>query len=119
MPRKLGRSFKYAFRGIFFVFSTQRNFVIHLSVTAIVVLVGAAIRLNKTEWLGLITVIGLVLVAETINTALESLVDLTSPAKHELAEKAKDSAAAAVLISSICAIIVGVLIFGTRLLRIF
>jgi diacylglycerol kinase (ATP) len=58
----------------------------------------------------------IVLSAELFNTALEAAIDRASPEHHPLAKVAKDTAAGAVLISAIGAVIVGVLIFLPRLL---
>lgn len=63
------------------------------------------------------TVIGLVLCAETLNTAIERTVDLIEPQRHPVARDAKDLAAAGVLIASVCSFVVGVILFGPRLMR--
>jgi len=55
------------------------------------------------------------LIAEAINSAIESVVDLVEPDKHPLAGRAKDIAAGAVLIASINSVIIGVVIFGPPL----
>ncbi len=60
---------------------------------------------------------GLVLGLELLNTALEALVDLASPEVHPLAKIAKDTAAAAVLLASLSALVVGAVTFGPPLLR--
>lgn len=63
----------------------------------------------------LIAVIGLVLCAEALNTALERTVDLLQPERHPVARDAKDLAAAGVLIASVCSLFVGLILFGPRL----
>ncbi|MDC0307978.1 diacylglycerol kinase family protein [Planctomycetaceae bacterium] len=60
----------------------------------------------------------LVLLAEALDSAIESVVDLVEPEKHPLAGRAKDIAAAAVLIASVISVIIGVLLFGPPLLAI-
>ena len=59
---------------------------------------------------------GLVLAAELLNTAIEAVVDLVSPEYHELAEKAKDIAAGAVLLSAILVTIIGAALLAPPLL---
>ena len=61
--------------------------------------------------------IGSVLAAEAINTAIEKLADFVSPAHQVLIGKAKDLAAAAVLILSICAFIIGGIIFIPKIIH--
>ena len=104
-------SFKYAFKGIYWLFTTQPNAVIHGVMTIIVILGGFFFQITTTEWCLCLISIAFVLSAEAFNSALEFLTDLVSPQYHELAGKAKDTAAAAVLIAAFGAIGVGVIIF--------
>jgi diacylglycerol kinase len=72
---------------------------------------------NLLEWLFLIAAIASVLSAEALNTALKRTVDLIGPERHPVARDAKDLAAAGVLIACLCSLIIGVILFGPRLLR--
>lgn len=117
--RKRLNSFKYAFRGLGLLFITQANARIHLFVLIAVVVAGKVLEVSTTEWLFLVSAIGAVLTAEALNTALEFLTDLVSPGYHELAGKAKDVAAAAVLITALTAACTGLIIFLPKLLRVF
>ena len=109
--KKRIRSFVYAGRGIRLVFSSEANMKIHIVVATLVVICGFIFNINTTEWIACLLCIGLVFGAEMINTAIENVVDLASPDHHELAGKAKDIAAGAVLICAIVSIIIGILIF--------
>lgn len=111
------RSFGYAFAGLWILIRTQRNARIHFALTALVLLLGVVSGLSRAEWMALVLTIALVLAAEAFNTAIESLVDLVSPALHPLARQSKDIGAGAVLLTAIAAVVVGVLIFLPRLLR--
>ena len=117
MPRKFAQSLKFAGRGIKHAFLSQRNIRIHLAIGAIVVGFGVYYELDFYEALALIIVIGFVLISEMINTAIEEVVNLVAPGKSVPGMIAKDVAAGAVLFSSICAIIVGCLIFIPHLSR--
>jgi diacylglycerol kinase len=110
-------SFRYAFRGWWFVIRTQQNAWIHAVITMLVLLVAFWLRLPLRDWAMLFLTIALVWTAEFINTALEAVVDLASPQKHPLAKVGKDVGAAAVLIASLAAILVGLLILGPPLLE--
>lgn len=100
-------SFKYAWAGISYTFHTQRNFRIHLSVCALAIALSIFLHLQGVEIAVISITSGLVLALELVNTAIESLVDLTvKQTYHELAKIAKDCAAGAVLISAIVAVVV-------------
>jgi diacylglycerol kinase len=111
------RSFRHAFRGWWYVIRTQQNAWIHAVITMLVLLVAFWLRLPLRDWAVLFLTIALVWTAEFINTALEAVVDLASPQKHPLAKVGKDVGAAAVLIASLAAILVGLLILGPPLLE--
>ncbi len=109
--RQRWKSFGYAFKGIATLFRTQAHAWIHLLAAAVVLTAAVFFGLNKWEIVVLIACITLVLAAEAFNTAVEFLTDLVSPDIHPLAGKAKDTAAAAVLICAIGAALIGLLIF--------
>lgn len=109
-------SFKYAWAGISYAFKTQRNFRVHTGVAAIALLLCWWLRVSNIEIAIISLTIGAVLVMEILNTALESLVDLTvGQTYHDLAKIAKDCAAGAVLMSAIIAVIIAALIFAPPL----
>ncbi|MDZ7879336.1 MAG: diacylglycerol kinase family protein [Saprospiraceae bacterium] len=111
MFRKRIESFGYAFKGLATLFSSQPNARIHAVALAVAVSFGFYFKIEKTEWLAITLIAALVLSAEAMNTAVEFVVDLVSPDYHPLAGKAKDVAAAAVLLAAFGAIIVGLIIF--------
>jgi diacylglycerol kinase (ATP) len=96
---------------------TQHNAWIHLAATAVVIAAGAVCALSRWEWAWLILAIGLVLAAEAMNTAVEALADALSPEFNEGVGRAKDVAAAAVLILAIAAALIGALVFLPHLLK--
>jgi diacylglycerol kinase len=110
------RSFGFAGAGLSYLVRTQPNFRVH--VAAAVSVVGAAFGVGATavELAVLVLAIGLVMVCEAFNTALEAVVDLASPTIHPLARIAKDVAAAGVLIAAATAAVAGLVILGPRLL---
>lgn len=110
-------SFYYAYKGMADVVRSQANMRIHLFAGAIALLAAWFFNISPGEWLALILVIGIVLSAEAMNTAIEYLTDLISPTQHPLAGKAKDAAAAAVLLCALTAVIIGCIIFLPRIVR--
>ena len=114
----LTKSFGYAFGGLRVAFTKGRNYKIQALIGVLVIFFGFFVRLPLNEWIVIVLTIAFVLVLELINTSLEAIVDLVSPEIKEKAKIAKDVAAGAVLISSIAAIVIGVLIFLPKILGI-
>lgn len=112
-------SFRYAFQGLADLFRSQPNARIHLGATVLVIVAGGWLHISRLEWVALVVCITLVIALEAMNTALEYLTDLVSPEFHPLAGKAKDVAAAAVLVGAGGAVLVGLIVFGPRLIVLF
>ena len=114
--KKRIQSFKHAFRGIHTLFRETPNAWIQLAATVLMILLGVLFRLSPGEWLVLVIVTGAVFSMEALNTALERLSDYTCNKEiHPLVKKAKDLAAAGVLIAALTALIVGVIIFFPKI----
>ncbi len=113
------RSFRHALRGIWVTLATQHNAWIHAAATLAAVAAGFALGIRRVEWIAVVLAIIAVWTAEALNTAFEALCNVASPEFHPLVERAKDVAAGAVLISAIGAVVVGLLVFGPRLLGVF
>jgi diacylglycerol kinase (ATP) len=114
--RKFIRGFGYALNGIWHATATQLNFRVHLVAAIIALCAGYALHISNDEWLWIILCIAMVLVAELFNTALEFLTDLVSPEYNKKAGLVKDMGAGAVLITAICALVIGLIIFVPKLL---
>ncbi|MCC5910346.1 MAG: diacylglycerol kinase [Clostridiaceae bacterium] len=113
--RKLIESFNYAFEGIIYALKTQRNMKIHFSVAIVVLTLSLFFDLSRTEILILFLTISMVIMAEMINTSIESAIDLITDKYHIFAKIAKNVAAGAVLIAAINSIMVAYLIFFHRI----
>ena len=113
--RSRARSFKHAFAGIWYVIRTQKNAWIHLVIMLVVVFLAAWLGVSRFDWAILVLTIGMVWLAEFLNTSIEAIVDLVSPQRHPLAKVSKDVGAAAVLITAATAVIVGLLLLGPPL----
>lgn len=109
--RGLSRSFFYAFRGIAYCIKNERNMRIHISMMMIVSYFSFFFKLTSIEYLILFLCFGMVLAAETFNTAIEALVNLESPSYHHYARIAKDVAAGAVAITAFVAAVAGLILF--------
>ena len=113
--RRFLKSFGYSFEGISHAFKFEPNFRFHLAALILVCLLGWYLRLSQSEWLWIIAVSAVVIMAELFNTAIEVLVDLVSPEIHPKAKIIKDVASAAVLVAAIFAALVGLIIFIPKL----
>jgi diacylglycerol kinase (ATP) len=113
--RTLGESFFYAISGILYAFRTQRNIKIHFMTALLAIILSHLLKLSITELLAVSITITLVLAAEMVNTAIETVVDMYTQEYHPLAEAAKNVAAGAVLISAINAVVVGYLIYYKKI----
>src|ERR1035438_1208392 len=102
--KKRIKSFGYAIKGIKVLITTQHNAWIHLLATITVIIAGIILKITVREWFMIIIAVSLVWITEALNTAIEFMIDMIQPDYHPLAEKAKDIAAAAVLIAAITAI---------------
>ncbi|MFH0804628.1 MAG: diacylglycerol kinase [Patescibacteria group bacterium] len=110
--RQLTNSFRYAFRGFWYVFKNEQTIRIHLLVSCIVVMLMIFFQVALWQAIILFLVMVIVIVLELINTIFERVVDILKPRIHYYAEVIKDVMAATVLVSSIGAVIIGILIFA-------
>jgi len=108
-------SFACAFRGIAALLKSEVHARIHLAASVTVLVLGWWCGITRGEWIAVVLAIGLVWVAEALNTAIEYVADLAHPDEHPEVKKLKDLAAAAVLFASIIALVVGLLVFWPRL----
>ncbi|AFZ46095.1 diacylglycerol kinase [Cyanobacterium stanieri PCC 7202] len=100
-------SFRFAWAGVIYTFKTQRNFRIHTGIALVAILLGLWFNVTMTQMAILAITCALVMILELLNTAIESVVDLTVGKQyHEQAKKAKDCAAGAVLVSAIASVLV-------------
>ncbi|ARB77686.1 MULTISPECIES: diacylglycerol kinase family protein [Staphylococcus] len=105
------KRFRYAFNGFKALLVKDHNFLLHLIISILVIVLGFIFQLNRYEWLFILLSIFLVLTLEALNTAIEFVVDLVTLDYHEFAKYAKDIAAFSVMLVSIFAIITGLIIF--------
>ena len=113
----LGKSFGYAFEGIWTGIRKERNMRIHCLAVILVTAAGTFVGLSAAEWCICLLLFGMVISLELVNTAVEAVVDLVTEEKKPLAKIAKDTAAGAVLFTAVMAVIIGCIIFIPHLLE--
>ena len=109
--RRRVASFGHAGRGVWSALRSEVHLRLHAVATVVVIGLGFYSGLSRLEWALVALAVACVWAAELMNTAIEALTDLVSPAYHPLAGKAKDVAAGAVLLAALGALVVGVLVF--------
>jgi len=109
-------SFRHAGRGLAWALSSQANLRVHFVAAAVVLIAALALGFSVIEFVGLVLCFTVVVAAELFNTTLEVLIDYAWPEHHPMIGRAKDVAAAAVLVAAAGAAIVGVLLFARHIL---
>jgi diacylglycerol kinase len=113
--RRTFYSFRHAGRGLRWAVSSQANLRVHLAAAALVLVLALLFRFSSLEFVALLLCFAVVIAAELFNTTLEVLIDYAWPEHHPMIGRAKDVAAAAVLVAAIGAAAVGLLLFGRHL----
>ena len=109
-------SVKNCLDGISYVTKNEKNFKREIALGIIALILSYILKIDKIEFIIILTMICLVLTAEIVNTAIERTVDLVTKEYHELARIAKDVSAGSVLVTSIFALIIGIIIFIPKII---
>lgn len=115
-------SFRFAFRGIFKAIKKERNVKIHLGAMVLAVLLGIVLKISCFEWLIIVIAIVMVIAGEIFNSALEAVCDLLRfklNLSYYETYWIRNFAAGAVMILAIGALIIGIIIFGPKILLVF
>lgn len=113
------KSFGFAWAGLRFMMKTEPHARIHLLASVMVLILAWGLDVVRHDWLWLILAILLVWISEAVNTAIEYLCDVVSPEESQSVKRAKDIAAAAVLIAAVGAAIIGFAVFIPYIHRLF
>ena len=104
------RSIRFAFRGIWLLVTTESSIKVQIFLTIIITIAGFYFDISTTEWLIQTLIVGLILVAESLNTGIEKLSDFVYPEYHKKIGSIKDVSAGAVGIAAfIFLIIIGII----------
>lgn len=118
-PTNWVESLNCAIEGILWAVKSERHLRYHFVAALAVLLLALFFRVTALEFLLLVLAAMLVIFAELINTAIEAVVDLVTEEYHELAKRAKDIAAGAVLVTSIGSAILGYLVLSGYIFPLF
>lgn len=110
-------SFDCALEGIMVCLKEERNMRTHFICALLVIVLGFIFQLTLIEWVLIILAIFIVIISEMLNTIIENMIDFISLGYSDQAKKIKDIAAGSVLMSALLALILGLLIFGNKILK--
>lgn len=110
------RSFLFAMQGFRMALKTERNIKVMLLGLVFAVTMGIVLQIDLLSWAIILLCCGVVIAAELLNTAIETVVDLVSPEYHPLAGRAKDISAGAVWALCVIVALVGILVFARAIL---
>lgn len=109
------KSLGFASDGLREMVLNHNNFRFQIMIGLLTAVAGFFFQVNFSEWMALILISCLVLIAEMANSSIESVVDLITKERKKEAKKAKDIAAGMVLLASGLSIIIGILVFASHL----
>lgn len=123
-PKKgfiLGRlkGITYALKGMWILISTEDSIKAQLFFAVLATVLGVFFDISATEWMIQFLVIGLVLVAEALNTAIEEIANFVHPNYHKKIGFIKDIAAGAPAIAAIISLIIGGIIYLPKIMKFF
>ncbi|MFI5156082.1 MAG: diacylglycerol kinase family protein [Chitinophagales bacterium] len=113
---KLMKSFRYASAGIEKFIVHERNAKIHGAATLMVIIAACIWKVNTFETIALSIAVGLVWIAEMLNSAIEKTIEQIRKDRIPEVEFIKDISAGAVLIAAVVSLIIGCLIFVPKIL---
>ncbi len=117
--KRILSSIKNSWNGLKSAYKNEQSVYIHLVCTVILLLLSFLLEISLTQWLIIIAIIGLTLVVELLNTAIESTVDLVTEEFHPLAKVAKDMASAAEFVLTLTSALIALMIFIPKIMEIF
>lgn len=112
-------SFKFAFNGLKILITEEHNARIHCFATFFVVIAGFMFNISAFEWITIVLSIGLVISMEIVNSSIENTMDFISQERNQQIKRIKDLSASAVLVSTVVALVVGLIVFVPKILELF
>lgn len=110
------KSVTYAVKGFYLLITTEHSIMVQLTISALMCILGFYLKISAVEWMFQILAIGLVLTAESLNTAIEAICDYIQPNFDKKIGFIKDIAAGAVTFAALTAVVVGAIIYLPKLI---
>ncbi|WP_299670108.1 diacylglycerol kinase family protein [uncultured Polaribacter sp.] len=113
------RSLKFAFKGTWLLLTTEDSIKAQIAVAIMATILGFYFDISNIEWMIQFLAIGLVLVAEAVNTAIEEVADFIHPDFHIKIGLIKDLAAGAPTLAAIVSLIIAGFIYIPKINLLF
>ena len=105
------KSVKYAAKGFWILITSEKSIIAQIIIALIITIIGLLMHLSATEWMFQFLAIGILLVAESLNTAIEKIADFIHPEYHKQIGRIKDISAGAAFFAAIFALIIILIIY--------
>lgn len=112
-------SFKYSMQGLKYAYLHEQSMFIHTLATILSVILCFVLKVNRNEWIIIISLLCFIAVIELLNTSIEAACDAITDTYHPLIKIAKDTASSAVFLVSIVSLVVGLVIFVPKIIALF
>lgn len=110
------KSLTYAVKGFYLLITTEHSIMVQLTISMLMCILGFYLKISAVEWMFQILAIGLVLTAESLNTAIEAICDYIQPNFDKKIGFIKDIAAGAVTFAALTAVVIGAIIYLPKLI---
>ncbi len=110
------KSVTYAVKGFYLLITTEHSIMVQLTISMLMCILGFYLKISAVEWMFQILAIGLVLTAESLNTAIEAICDYIQPNFDKKIGFIKDIAAGAVTFAALTAVVIGAIIYLPKLI---
>jgi diacylglycerol kinase (ATP) len=105
------KSVKYALKGLWMLLRSENSIKLQFGIGIALTFLGFSMNISTSEWTAQFLAIGLVMVAEGLNTSIEKIANFIHPEYHEKIGEIKDIAAGAVAIAALVSFVIGFLIY--------
>ena len=104
-------SSKFSIEGLIYAYKTEKSLILHAVLSSIAIILGFVLSISINQWIVLLIALGVILMIELLNTAIEAVVDMVTLEYNELAKIAKDCGSASAFVASIIGVIIALVIF--------
>ena len=109
-------SSKYSIEGLAYAYKTEKSLVLHSILSTCAIILGFVLNISINQWIVLLIALGVILMIELLNTAIEAVVDMVTLEYNELAKIAKDCGSAGAFVASIIGLIIALVIFIPKII---
>ena len=109
-------SSKYSIEGLIYAYKSEKSLILHAFFSSVVIILGFILNISINQWIVLLIALGVILMVELLNTAIEAVVDMVTLEYNELAKIAKDCGSASAFVASLIGGIIALVIFIPKII---